>query len=484
MRRITLVVASSFVAGDLGREREAIDIGHQRVGQHQVERLSAAGGLAQRRERGRRAVHRHGAHLPACENLRENEAIGRVVVDDEHAEVAKVDGWRGEGRRRLPMQAEVGDEMEAAALADFALDPDPARPSTPRAVRKSSSRVRCPHSASWWTYRPARTRRRCSSSLSCGMPMPVSVTRNRRVTSSAVSRSTATSRITSPLSVNLIAFPTRLRITCRSRPGSPTTASGTSGAMRHASSSPFLGGAGRQQLDAVFHRVAEVERCPIEREAPGVDLRHVEDVVDDRQQRLGGLSGRADVVALLSREPGVEREVRHADDRVHRRADLVAHVRQELAFGHRRLLGALACDLELLDELRETAGVLLLLELGALHLLRVHAQRLLGGLALGDVARGRVDEPLFGSGADVHCSHLYDPSRERYRFSKSITCSPRRQRRERVGRGGAVVRVDEVHERRRAELGLREAEHALPCGIEPDEVAVEGAPRRRGRATA
>jgi hypothetical protein len=45
---------------------------------------------------------------------------------------------------------------------------------------------------------------------------------------------------------------------------------------------------------------------------------------------------------LIRRQLGIEREVRHADDAVHRRADLMAHVGEELAFGAARLLGGLA----------------------------------------------------------------------------------------------------------------------------------------------
>ena len=204
-----------------------------------------------------------------------------------------------------------------------------------------------------------------------------------------------------------------------------------------------------------------MKRCLFEREAPGFDLRHVEDVVDDRQQRLGGLSGRADVVPLFRREPGVERKVRHAHDRVHRRADLVAHVRQELAFGHRRLLGAPACDLELLDELGQTAGVLLLLELGALHLVRVHAQRLNRGLALGDVARGRVDDPLLREGHRAPLQPLVRSVARTVPVLEIDDVPTGRQRRERLDGGGAVIRMDELHERSRAELGLRKAEHAI-----------------------
>jgi len=75
---------------------------------------------------------------------------------------------------------------------------------------------------------------------------------------------------------------------------------------------------------------------------PGLDLREVEDVVDDRQQRVGrGPCGR-EVVALLLGELGVERQLGHPDHAVQRRADLVAHVGEELALRPARRLGAVA----------------------------------------------------------------------------------------------------------------------------------------------
>ncbi len=39
-----------------------------------------------------------------------------------------------------------------------------------------------------------------------------------------------------------------------------------------------------------------------------------------------------EILALLGRQVAVEHQLRHADDAVHRRPDLVAHVGQELAF--------------------------------------------------------------------------------------------------------------------------------------------------------
>ena len=76
------------------------------------------------------------------------------------------------------------------------------------------------------------------SSCSAGIPIPVSVTTMPRCTSPSGSAAPSTSSRTWPRGVNLIAFPTRLTRTWRSRPGSPT-ARGRSGATRTISSRSF-----------------------------------------------------------------------------------------------------------------------------------------------------------------------------------------------------------------------------------------------------
>ena len=87
--------------------------------------------------------------------------------------------------------------------------------------------------------------------------------------------------------------------------------------------------------------LVELEVGGFEVELAGLDLGEVEDVVDDRQQRRAGVVDLADVVALLGRELRLEGEVREADDGVHRRADLVAHVREEHGLHLRGFLGLL-----------------------------------------------------------------------------------------------------------------------------------------------
>jgi hypothetical protein len=110
---------------------------------------------------------------------------------------------------------------------------------------------------------------------------------------------------------------------------------------------PFLLGATRQQVDAALDRVAKNERDALECQTTRLDLRHVEDVVDDRHQGFGRVLRRLDVVALVPGQLRLQREIGHADDCVHRRADLMAHVREEVALGGSRGLGTRAGDLEL-----------------------------------------------------------------------------------------------------------------------------------------
>ena len=77
-------------------------------------------------------------------------------------------------------------------------------------------------------------------------------------------------------------------------------------------------------------------------------------------------------LALLRGERGVEDQLGHAEDRVHRRADLVAHVGEELALGAIRRLRGLARAHQVLVLLPELAG--LELDLGEE---RLHAPLLL-----------------------------------------------------------------------------------------------------------
>ena len=70
-----------------------------------------------------------------------------------------------------------------------------------------------------------------------------------------------------------------------------------------------------------------------------LDPAHIQDIVDQRQQETGGNADFRDAVRHLLVVPNVlGRNGAHADDRVHGRADLVAHAGEEVGFGGIRLL--------------------------------------------------------------------------------------------------------------------------------------------------
>ena len=65
-----------------------------------------------------------------------------------------------------------------------------------------------------------------------------------------------------------------------------------------------------QQFERRREAVGQVERDDVEGELAGLDLREVEDVVDDGQQRLAGRLDDVEVLALLGGEVGLEQRAR------------------------------------------------------------------------------------------------------------------------------------------------------------------------------
>ncbi len=102
-----------------------------------------------------------------------------------------------------------------------------------------------------------------------------------------------------------------------------------------------LAGVAEQVADLGDH-LAGIEVDLEQVDVPGLDLGEVEHVVDGRQQGLAGAHQVLDQPALALVERRRRQQVRHAEHAVHRRADLVAHGRQELRLGEVRRLGLLA----------------------------------------------------------------------------------------------------------------------------------------------
>jgi hypothetical protein len=70
----------------------------------------------------------------------------------------------------------------------------------------------------------------------------------------------------------------------------------------------LLDGARADEVERRLDALAQVERLRLDVHPPGLDLREIEDVVDDRQQRVADVADRRGVVALLVVERGVEQQ--------------------------------------------------------------------------------------------------------------------------------------------------------------------------------
>ncbi len=64
-----------------------------------------------------------------------------------------------------------------------------------------------------------------------------------------------------------------------------------------------------------------------------LDLREVQYVVNNRQQRVGGFHDHRQILALLVVQIGIERQFGHSQHTVHGGADFVGHIGQEFALG-------------------------------------------------------------------------------------------------------------------------------------------------------
>ena len=141
----------------------------------------------------------------------------------------------------------------------------------------------------------------------------------------------------SPLWVNLMALPMRLVRTWRTRPGSPLTIAGTERSMTAISSRPLACAdpASRSTTSSTIARTSNSTSSISSFPASTFEKSRMSLMTGE--QRLTRVAHRLRVVALPGVEVGLEQQVRHADDAVHRGADLVAHVREEVRLEPGRL---------------------------------------------------------------------------------------------------------------------------------------------------
>ena len=136
-----------------------------------------------------------------------------------------------------------------------------------------------------------------------------------------------------PRSVNLMALPTRLSSTCRRRWSSPMRLAGRSSWTIWTRSRCFSRALGASRSSASSTQERRSKGNSFELQPARLDLGEVEDVVDDGEERFAAGAQGLDVLVLRGRELRLEQQAGHADDAVHRRADFVAHVGEELGLG-------------------------------------------------------------------------------------------------------------------------------------------------------
>ncbi len=138
----------------------------------------------------------------------------------------------------------------------------------------------------------------------------------------------------------------------------------------------------REQVDDFLDHLADVEILGLEPQLAGFDLREVENVVDDGEQRVRRALDGGREAALARIEFRIQQQLGHAQHAVHRRADFVRHAREEFALGAAGRLGD-AAGLDAVAHrlaqgavrVGETAGALLHLRLEQFLLPRQFAAR-------------------------------------------------------------------------------------------------------------
>ena len=112
------------------------------------------------------------------------------------------------------------------------------------------------------------------------------------------------------------------------------------------------------QAGKIFHHVFELEGNRFHAHLAGFDFGKIKNVIDDAQQVLSSQVHFFNVVALLVIQFGLQRQVAHADDGIHRGADLVAHVGQKLRLHAGGILGGLAGALDGVEHLAFSRHIL------------------------------------------------------------------------------------------------------------------------------
>src|SRR5262249_4623597 len=95
----------------------------------------------------------------------------------------------------------------------------------------------------------------------------------------------------------------------------------------------FAVSADRKGIGNLFGQLDHIEFNFLEAKASALDLRQIEDAVDQLQQGRAVADNRVEASSLLLAELGLRHQVRHAENGIHRCADFMRHAGEKFRFG-------------------------------------------------------------------------------------------------------------------------------------------------------
>ncbi len=381
-----LEVPETGLRADRLRHHEAVLLRQLDVEEHQGARRSLVARAAQGLQGGVAALDRQGREPPGSQHFDEVPAVGRVVVHDQDGPSLECLELGAPGAPGAPhrLQADAGGEGEDAAAARRALDRDPA---THHLDELGGDRQAQPGAAVAPRGRSVDLGERLEDQRLLLRRNP-----DPRVNDVEPQNEPVAATILHPdPHRHLAAFGELDRVPDQvdqhlaqaARVAHETF--GDLGVDPVDDLDPLLMRARPLRPEYLAQEPLKRERHGVQLQPPRLDLREVEDVVQDREQPLRGRLHGLQVFALLRREVGLEGQIGHPQDAVHRRADLVRHVRHELGLEARGLQRAELGPRAFLHLLPQPPGALL-------HpRLQGFVGRLEGAIALLDVSEHLVE---------------------------------------------------------------------------------------------
>ena len=317
--------------GDRLGDHEAVHLRHHRIQKHEQIRPSRGHRPSKFRQGGPSGIDTRGDGLPKPQRFGQHAPVGRVVVDDQHRRVSQRRGRPGkravEGAVVL-LEDDVKEKL--TTLARLAGNTD-----GPAHHRDQAGRDREPQSGA--AELPGRRTIRLGEGIEdrtdLGLGNADASVANAEPKTNIVLPPAGLVHTDHHLSL-LGEFDGVADQICENLPQPPGVADHPVGDQRRDVTGKFqslLVGPQRQGLEQVPDRVPKRERRRVEVELAGLDLRKIEDVVDDGQQRIGRGGHQAERLPLFRGEFRAQQQVGESDDAVHGRSNFMTHVREEFA---------------------------------------------------------------------------------------------------------------------------------------------------------